>query len=131
MRAREAREASGRCPGEWTCDDVESARLRANELSLPQGHDGPTPQESWKSRIPPTSEERESFRHLVRCRLDECLENMLEEKKEKEKEEIGDDEVAAAERQAITLALVACELLMVRRRRISPPIKSKLWPRIK
>ena len=72
-------EAARNCrPGEWTCDDVESARLRANELSLPQGHDGPTPQESWKSRIPPTSEERESFRHLVRCRLDECLENMLE-----------------------------------------------------
>ncbi len=114
-------------PGEWTCDDVEAARLRANELSLPQGHDGPTPSESWKSRVPSTSEERKSFRHLARCRLDECL----EKKRKEENQELGEDEVAAAERQAITLALVACELLMVRRRRISPPIKSKLWPRIK
>ncbi len=46
----------------------------------------------------------QTFGHLfsacraVRCRLDKCLEMMLKEKNE----EIGEDKIAAAERQSVT-----------------------------
>ena len=33
-------------PGEWTCDDIEGARLMANQTARPQGHMGPTPDEA-------------------------------------------------------------------------------------
>ncbi len=41
-------------PGEWACDDVEAARLRANELSRLHGLRGPTPDEVWNNRDPIT-----------------------------------------------------------------------------
>jgi transposase InsO family protein len=114
-------------PGEWTCDDVEAARLRANELSRPRGLRGPTPSELWETRTPISSGERNSFYQLA----GQSYEEALEERKEEKEGELGNRDRAAAMRQAIACTLVARGLLSIRRRRISPPIKSKFWARIK
>ncbi len=114
-------------PGEWTCDDVESARLRANELSLPQCLRGLTPAEIWESRRAIGSAERSSFRRLIERRYRE----IQEERKEEKGGDLNNRDLAAAMRQAIAFELVSCGLLSIRRRRISPPIKSILWSRIK
>jgi len=39
-------------PHQWSCDDVEAARMRANELSRPHGYLRPTPAENYLWRIP-------------------------------------------------------------------------------
>ena len=55
---------SGR-PGEWSCEDLEAARLEANETARPWGSKGPLPDEVWRSRTPITDEERDAFRRAV------------------------------------------------------------------
>jgi len=114
-------------PDEWNCDDVEAARLRANELSRPQGLDGLSPDEAWYSRPMLASGERYNFRGELEERREQCL----AERKSEKGGELDRDECASAERQAMAKALVACGLLLVRRRRISPPFKSKMWARIR
>lgn len=49
-------------PGAWTADDLEAARLRANELGRPRGAKGPTPDQAWEARKPINELEREVFR---------------------------------------------------------------------
>jgi hypothetical protein len=113
-------------PGEWTCDDVEAARLRANELSRPRGHAGPTPDELWRDRQPVNDNERETFREL----LDAERARHAEQARDDQSGELTDVGRARVERQAIAAALAACAILVVRRRRISPPFKSRFWARI-
>lgn len=113
--------------GEWTCDDIEAARLRANELSRPHGLRGPTPNELWDNRDPITPTERYEFRKLVKSRHDENLAELWKEKGE----EPNLSEKATARRRAVARALAESNMLSIRRRRISPPIKSKFWSRIK
>jgi transposase InsO family protein len=101
-------------PGDWTCDDVEAARLQANEMGRPRGHRGPTPDEAWYWRKRVTDEEREAF--LAAYRTYE-----LEERRER-----GIDPHAtldhyghaSIDRVAIGRALIQNQLLCVRRRRI-------------
>ena len=114
-------------PGEWNCDDVEAARLRANELSRPQGLDGLSPDEAWNTRPMLASGERYNFQSVLEERREQCL----DERRKEKGGELDRDECASAERQAMALALVACGILLVWRRRISPPFKSKMWARIK
>ena len=114
-------------PGEWTCDDVEAARLRANELTRPRGLDGPTPDQMWNEREKVSPDERRAF-HV---KLDRRREQYLEEARKEKEDELNEVDRAAIERRAIAATLIACGFLLVRRRRISPPIKSKLWARIK
>ena len=113
-------------PGEWTCDGVEAARLRANELSRPRGHAGPCPDDLWRDRQPVNDDARDTLhdqleaeraRHLEQARADRAG-------------ELTDGDRARVERQAIAGSLVACGILVVRRRRISPPFKSRFWARI-
>lgn len=52
-------------PGDWTCDDVEEARRRVNELGRPRGRDGQTPDEAWKARELITDERRRAFQAQV------------------------------------------------------------------
>jgi transposase InsO family protein len=113
-------------PGEWTCDDVEAARRRANELCRPRGHAGPSPDELWSSCQPPSDDERHIFERTV-----------ADERRRHQEQAVGrrgspvsEKDEQRVERQAITAALVACGILEVRRRRISPPFKSRLWARI-
>lgn len=112
--------------GEWTCDDVETARLRANELARPRGHAGPSPDELWCGSRQVTAGERHTFGRTVEAERVRHLERALAENAGP----LGDKEQARVERQAIAAALVACGILEVRRRRISPPFKSRFWARI-
>ena len=113
-------------PGEWTCDDVEGARLRANELARPWGHAGPSPTEAWASRPALDPATRGRFYDL----LDIERARRLAAARDEKKGELGDGDRVRIERQAIAAALVAAGILVVRRRRISPRFKSRLWARI-
>jgi len=113
-------------PGEWTCDDVETARLRANELSRPRGHAGPSPDELWSAHRPVTADER----HIFRATVETERTRQLEQARTDHGGQLTDKQQAHLERQAIRAALVACGILVVRRRRISPPFKSRFWARI-
>jgi transposase InsO family protein len=104
--------------GEWTCDDVEAARLMANETSRPGGFHSPTPSERWRIRLLLSGRERESFHESVE-RLRKgvgiefgCLPGI----------DPGPAMRASIDRRAITRALVAHGILKLRRRRITLPI---------
>lgn len=101
-------------PGEWTCDDVEAARQLGNETGRQQGLRGPTPNEAWSRRTPITAHERQRFREIV------------EEERQRQRAARGlllplavsTKEQDSIDRVAIAHALVRCDLLLVRRRRI-------------
>lgn len=114
-------------PGEWNCDDVEAARLQANETARPWGHDAETPDIHWIERDRIDSHERFAFMAAV------------ETAKTEAKKELGllngvepsPKDQRAIERIAVSRALVAHGLLSVRRSRISLPIKSVFRSKIK
>jgi len=70
MKARtHHRAARGGRPGAWTGDDVEAARLEANETARPRGVHGPTPAEAWEGRRRLDAGERAAFAaEMGRCR---------------------------------------------------------------
>ncbi len=109
--------------GEWTCDDMEAARLMANETSRPGGFHAPAPNQLWRIRLLLSQGERESFQKTV------------ETFRSEEQKHAGDFLPgmdpgpafrAKIDRRAITRALVAHGILNFRRRRISLPI---YWPK--
>ena len=105
-------------PGEWTCDDVEAARLQGNETGRPWGRQGPTPDEVWHSRAPISDNERAAF-------LDTYLAHARAERRERgmgEHEVLSHEEQSAVDRMAISRALIDHGLLKVRTRRITPPV---------
>ncbi|MBM4072479.1 MAG: transposase family protein [Planctomycetes bacterium] len=66
MKTRSHHQAARRGqPGQWTCDDVEAARLQANETARPWGHRAPTPDETWQKRTPIQPHERAGFATTV------------------------------------------------------------------
>lgn len=68
MKTRTHHQASRRgFPGQWTCEDMEAARLQANETARPWGHRGPTPEESWQARAKVSRSERSAFARTVRA----------------------------------------------------------------
>ena len=106
-------------PGEWTCDDVEAAVQQANTTARPHGHLGPTPQETWNDRMPLGQAERELFgRTYRRCRARECTERGLPWG-----QQLQHREQASVDRVAIGRALIEHGFLLVRRKRISLPIR--------
>lgn len=66
MKARTDHHAarSGR-PGEWSCEDLEAARLEANETGRPWGSHGDTPDDVWNERRHVTDEERRALKWEV------------------------------------------------------------------
>ena len=113
-------------PGEWTSDDVEGARLMANETARPKGRAGPAPDEAWNMRLEVGRGQRRRFLESVReYRVILIKENGFqpETKLSKRKEE-------AIERKAVARALVKHGYLSIRRRRIPQPIKSCLRGKI-
>ncbi len=115
-------------PGEWNCNDVEAARLQANELARPWGHKAQTPDIAWIERQPIAAEERDAFALSV-----QQFEN--EARLEKQNERLpgiplGAKDIASCRRVAISRALVAHGLLLFRRRRITLPIKRVIWSNI-
>lgn len=104
-------------PGEWTCDDVEAARLQANYTARPRGAKGSTPQQMWENRSMILAEERESFFEAVSEQ-----ERKIVQKHKDEAGEFTAREVARIERTAISTALKRKGYFVSRRRRIIPPI---------
>lgn len=114
------------CPGEWSWDDVEGARLEANAQARPRGLRGPTPDEAWAGRRLWRPEERDGFRTTVTAQRAEAR----QEQGRSETEVLGEVEQRGVDRIAIRRALVAHGLLLFTRRRIPLPIRSRKAARI-
>lgn len=107
-------------PGEWNCEDVEAARLQANETARPWGAAASTPDIAWI--------ERQGITEAVRAAFLKTVEDL----RPRAKEELlylpgiplGRKGKAAVDRVAIGRALVAHGLLSFRRSRITLPIKA-------
>ena len=108
-------------PGEWTCDDVEGARCRANQTARPLGHLLPTPDFLWQNHQPPSAATRASFRRAVA----QLLPQAKLDAKPKDRDRLTNYQRAAARRLAIARALVDLGLLRIRRKRFSPAITSQ------
>lgn len=98
-------------PGHWTCDDLEAARLKANETSRPRGPHGPSPDDLWAARTPITPGERQRFL------------NVLDEERRRLAGAAGpsknERDRRSDERHAIERALQRCGYLTVTRRRVA------------
>jgi hypothetical protein len=95
-------------PGEWSCEDLEAARLEANETARPWGSKGPSPDEVWRSRTPLTDDERDKFRKAVTKFSRWWRKFVVGSKPREEVTQFEEDEVM---RKAIGSALVALDYL--------------------
>jgi hypothetical protein len=102
-------------PGQWTWDDVATARLEANATAHPHGATGPTPDEAWSRRQPLSREERAFFQETVdrHRQLAKAEEDYPRE---------GVQQQRALDRLAIRRALEERAYLLYSRRRILLPI---------
>jgi len=113
-------------PGQWTCDDVEAARLQANETGRPWGRSGLTPLQAWTRRQPIAPEERAAFLALhQRYAADERQTRSL-----LPGIELQHREQAAIDRVAIARTLINQGFLLVRRRRFTLPIWKRFAAKI-
>jgi transposase InsO family protein len=99
--------------GAWSWEDLETARLQANELSRPRGVRGPTPDEMWAARRVVSDEERGAFLATLTSQQEELA---------REENGPGKQDKARRQREAIRRALVAHDILCVTRRSIPLPI---------
>lgn len=116
-------------PGEWTCDDVEGARMRANQTHKPNGFDEPSPEQAWRDRQPVSDQARSRLRQtveaLVPVAAEELQVQLLPGMENHDRQHYN-----AVNRLAISRALVALDILRIRRRRITPRITRKNKARI-
>ena len=111
----------GHPPG-WSSQDCETARLQANRTARPWGPSGPTPEETWLQRSAITSEIRTRFLETVKDYEAQLYDELDDSSDLRVRRRI--------ERQAVTRALIACGILWIRRRSISPPLKWLFQTRI-
>ncbi|MBL9149570.1 MAG: transposase family protein [Phycisphaerae bacterium] len=113
-RLRAIASARGR-PAAPTADDLEEARLEANELSRPWGERGPTPGERWKTRRHAAAAEREALAAAIASASREETLKLWRRRAEGGNAEIS---VCAAEADAILNSLDATDRATVARRAI-------------
>jgi hypothetical protein len=115
-------EAARHCnPLEWNCDDVESARLQANESSKPWGSACDTPDIAWIERSPLSTLDRDAFRASV-----DLYDQQLRREKQQQLLEglpLGPKDIASIRRVAICRALVKHGFLSVQRKRFPPMLR--------
>lgn len=104
-------------PEEWSSNDIEAGRLRANHLARPYGFQGASPQQRFDSRSPISEKERAAFEAAVergeaKARAERGFLPLLP---------LSRKEHNAVRRTAIALALVDQSILQIRRRRFTPP----------
>jgi transposase-like protein len=104
--------------GEWNCNDVEAARLQANELARPWGFDQSSPKEAWAAR--PRLKECDRWR--LWDEMERALPSVRQELGLLPGIEGSNREEEAVNRAALTRALVECKFLTIRRSRITPPV---------
>lgn len=101
-------------PGHWTCDDLEAARLKANETSRPRGPHGPSPDALWAARTRITRAERARFQKALAEERRRPSGAASPPKNKRERQ--------ADERHAIERALQKCGYLTVVRGRVPPGV---------
>jgi transposase InsO family protein len=106
-------------PQRWTALNVETARLEANTTAHPRRLKGATPEETWASRAPLTTEQRQRFQETV---------NKFQAEARAEANlppagELTRTQQTAVDRVALRRALVEHDLLLFRRRRVPAQIK--------
>jgi len=114
--------------GEWNCDDVEAARLQANELARPWGHNSDTPDTAWATRSPLSAEDRAAFATSVQHF--DAEERLQRQQQLLEGIPLGPKDIVSCRRVAISRALVARGFLSFRRRRITLPINRAVWSNV-
>ena len=113
-------------PGEWTCDDVAAACRQANETAHPWGIGGPTPDAAWQSRAPITETDAQQFRAAYDLhRKRECNERGIASWQQPARRLR-----ASIDRVALSHALIERGYLIIRSRRVTPPITLKYAGRI-
>jgi transposase InsO family protein len=125
MKTRTHHQASrGGRPGQWTCDDVEAARLQANETARPWGYRGPTPAEVWEQRRKLTSAERRRFGATV----SQMEEEELAIRGTSVGSRVNRAVQAAVHRAALARALVAAGILAFTTKLVTPNLKDRIGP---
>ena len=105
-------------PGAWTSDDVAAARLQTNTTARPWGLGGPTPDQAWQTRMLVTDIEARRFR----LAYDQERERAYAERDNAASSEDSHWHRASIDRVALSRALIERGLLLIRSRRITPPI---------
>ncbi len=109
-------------PGEWTCNDIEVARLRTNETARPHGLKGPTPDQAWAQREPITQAQRDALKLAFRQakavirRRHGFGPDSSEQPTRADREDM--------DRISISKALMEDNILSIRRRRVSLPLSA-------
>lgn len=96
-----------------TCEDAETARRWANELTRPKGWQGPTADQLWSDREPISAAERSAFQATV----EEHRAEVRAEWNIAADEPLDHDAAAAIDRRAVRDALVQHGLLAIHPRR--------------
>ena len=110
----------------WQGDDLRAARQQANECTRPWGYNKPTPADVWKTRVAVKSSEREELKtSWLRHRADLIAERELDDEA-CEKKTMSE----RLDRAALRRALEELGLLLVLRRRIYPPIRTRRTARL-
>jgi hypothetical protein len=110
-------------PCEWNCDDLEAARLQANEQAKPWGFTHESPDIRWRERSPIDPALRQNFEQSVQ----EILVQLRQDKQQQLLPGIplGKRDEASCSRVAIGRALVKHGLLSFRRGRFTLPFKQR------
>jgi transposase InsO family protein len=105
-------------PGQWTCDDIEAAVQEANTTGRPRQLTASSPKETWLSRDPITEAQRRAFEdaYATFANQEYTRRGWLPMAR------LQHHEQASIDRAAISRALVELGFLLIRRRRITPPI---------
>jgi putative transposase len=113
-------------PGEWTCDDVVAACRQANDTAHPWGLVGPTPERAWRRRTAITEIETRAFR----AAYDRHKERACSERDTTITNHGSHWLRASIDRVALSHALIERGYLLIRSRRITPPITLRSASRI-
>jgi transposase InsO family protein len=113
-------------PGEWTCDDLAAACRQANDTAHPWGLAGLTPEQAWRGRTPITEIEARLFRSAYdHQRERECAEREIPSWQDR-----SHWLRASIDRVALSRALIERGYLLIRSRRVTPPITLRSAGRI-
>jgi len=105
-------------PGEWTCDDITAATRQANDTAHPWGLGGPTPERAWQSRTRLSETDAQLFRSAYdHQRERECTEREIPSWQRRSRWLR-----ASIDRVALSRALIERGYLLIRSRRVTPPI---------